>query len=153
MADGNLPVESAAPVNMLPANASKVVETALANIAAAAVAAKPTAGNQAVAFIMGEAADANLPLVASATADSRPSGTAAMLMTEVATMAAAVVAAKPAAANHAVAFIMGEAADANLPLVASGTDVTRPFNTAEMVMTGVAMTSTAAIGVTFGAAR
>lgn len=77
VADGNLPVESASPVDMLPANASKVVQTALETIAAAAVAAKPTAGNQAVAFIMGEAADANLPLVAAATDDAQPSDTAA----------------------------------------------------------------------------
>jgi len=153
VADGKLPVESAAPVNMLPVNAAKVVETALATLAAAAVAVMPTAATQAVVFLMRKTVDANMPLFAYATAGSRPFDMAAMLMTEVATMAAAAVAAKPTAANQAEAFIMGDTDDANLPLVASATDDARPSDTAALVMTGVAMTSTAATCVKSGAAR
>jgi len=87
----------------LPADAAKAVETALKTIAAAIVANKPTVANQTVAFMVGNAEDANRPVLAAATSDTGPFDTAAMVMTDVTVTAAAAIGIKTSAADGAAA--------------------------------------------------
>jgi len=84
-------------------DAAKAVETALKTIAAATVANKPTVANQTVAFMVGNADDANRPVLAAATSETGPFDTAAMVMTDVTVTATAAIGIKTSAADGAAA--------------------------------------------------
>jgi len=87
----------------LPVDAAKAVETALKTIAAATVADKPTVAIQTVAFMVGNADDANRPVLAAATSETGPFDTATMVMTDVKVTAAAAIGIKTSAADGAAA--------------------------------------------------
>lgn len=69
-AEGNSTAPLNTPVNVHPDNTARVAQPEVAKIAAAANAARATAADHAVAFMMTEAAEANTPAVKSAYKDA-----------------------------------------------------------------------------------